>query len=69
MEKVLATVGDNIITNPYTKSGDKYVIDRWLPNYQYTYTFKLSKSGITQISASLADWENVEAGDDNVQIQ
>lgn len=69
MEKVLATVGDNIITNPYTKSGDKYVIDRWLPNYQYTYTFKLTKSGITQISASLADWEKVEAGDDNVQIQ
>ena len=69
MEKVLATVGDNIIANPYTKSGDKYIIDRWLPNYRYTYTFKLSKAGITQISASLADWENVEAGDDNVQIQ
>ena len=55
----------NIIANPYTNN----VIDRWLPNFKYTYTFKLSKAGITQISASLADWENVEAGDDNVQIQ
>ena len=68
-EVLAATVGSTIIANPYTQRNGKYVIDRWLPNYQYTYTFKLSKSGITQISASLADWENVEAGDDNVQIQ
>lgn len=70
MEDVLATtVGDNIISNPYTKSGAKYVINRWLPNYQYTYTFKLTKAGITKITASLAAWETVEAGDDNVQIR
>lgn len=68
-EVLAATVGSTIIANPYTQKNGKYVIDRWLPNYQYTYTFKLTKSGITQISASLADWENVEAGDDNVQIQ
>ena len=61
----VSTFTPNIIASPYTNN----VINRWLPNYQYTYTFKLSKSGITQISASLADWENVEAGDDNVQIQ
>ena len=69
MNEVLATVGSTIIANPYTLKNGKYVIDRWLPNFKYTYTFKLSKAGITQISASLADWENVEAGDDNVQIQ
>lgn len=70
MDDVLATtVGDNIISNPYTKSGSKYVINRWLPNYQYTYTFKLSKAGITKITASLASWEEVEANDDHVQIQ
>lgn len=70
MKDVLATtVGSSIIANPYTLKNGKYVINRWLPNFKYTYTFKLSKSGITQISASLADWENVEAGDDNVQIQ
>ena len=71
MKDVLATtVDDNIIANPYSKnSNGKYVIDRWLPNYKYTYTFKLSKAGITQISASLANWEEVVAGDDNVQIK
>ncbi|SFB96257.1 Fimbrillin-like [Xylanibacter ruminicola] len=61
----VSTFTPNIIASPYTNN----VINRWLPNFKYTYTFKLSKSGITQISASLADWEKVEAGDDNVQIQ
>ena len=61
----VSTFTPNIIASPYTNN----VIDRWLPNFKYTYTFKLSKAGITQISASLADWEKVEAGDDNVQIQ
>jgi hypothetical protein len=69
MEKVLATVGDNIIANPYTKSGDKYIIDRWLPNYQYTYTFKLTKAGISKISASLADWESVTSEEETVKIK
>ena len=69
-EVLAATVGSTIIANPYSKnSNGKYVIDRWLPNYKYTYTFKLSKAGITQISASLANWEEVVAGDDNVQIK
>lgn len=69
-EVLAATVGSTIIANPYSKnSNNKYVIDRWLPNYKYTYAFKLSKAGITQISASLANWEKVEAGDDNVQIK
>ena len=61
----VSTFTPNIIASPYTNN----VINRWLPNFKYTYTFKLSKAGITQISASLADWEKVEAGDDNVQIQ
>ena len=66
----VSTFTPNIIANPYSQnSKGKYIIDCWLPNFKYTYTFKLSKSGITQISASLADWEKVEAGDDNVQIK
>ena len=69
-EVLAATVGSTIIASPYSKnSNGKYVVDRWLPNYKYTYTFKLSKAGITQISASLANWEEVVAGDDNVQIK
>ena len=69
MKDVLATtVEDNIIANPYTKSNGKYVINRWLPNYKYTYKFKLTKAGITKISASLANWEEVEV-DETVQIK
>ena len=70
MKDVLATtVGDNVIANPYTKnSNGKYAINRWLPNYMYTYTFKLTKTGITKISASLADWQSVEV-DETVQIK
>ena len=68
-EVLAATVGSTIIANPYTLKNGKYVIDRWLPNYQYTYTFKLSKSGITQISASLADWESVTSEEETVKIK
>ena len=69
MKDVLATtVDDNIIANPYTQSNGKYVINRWLPNYKYSYTFKLTKAGITKISASLANWESV-AVDETVQIK
>ena len=67
---VATTVGNNLIANPYPQNGNgKYVINRWLPNYKYTYTFKLTKAGIAKLSATLANWEDVEAGDDNVQIR
>lgn len=69
MKDVLATtIGDNIIANPYTLTNGKYVINRWLPNYKYTYKFKLTKAGITKISASLANWESVVV-DETVQIK
>lgn len=61
----VSTFTPNIIASPYTNN----VINRWLPNYQYTYTFKLSKSGITQISASLAGWESVTSEEETVKIK
>ena len=51
------------------KTGGSDKIAGWDPNHKYTYTFKLTKSGITRISATLQDWVEVTAGDDNVQIQ
>ena len=50
------------------KSGTN-AIGRWLPNHKYTYTFKLTKTGIAKMTATLANWEEVSAGDDNVQIR
>jgi len=73
MDKMAATlVENNIIANPYNETGEntgKYKIDRWYPNYRYTYTFKLTKNDISLITATLADWHDVTAGDDNVKIK
>ena len=70
MEDVKATtVGNTVIANPYLQSEGKYVINRWYPSYKYTYTFKLTKTDISLITATVADWETVIAGDDNVQIR
>lgn len=64
------TVTNYNIANPYTKGSDnKYIIDRWYPGFQYTYTFTLSKKKIESITATILGWENVTAGDDNVQIK
>ncbi len=63
---VASTVGNNLIANPY---GNSKIVNRWYPNYKYTYTFTLKKTGIANITATLADWETVTAGDDNVQIK
>ena len=73
LKDVLATtVSENNIKNPYTvdttEGTTKYKIDRWYPGFKYTYTFKLTKKGI-EISATVVDWETVEASDDEVQIQ
>lgn len=67
-----AAVTSNNIVNPYqeteTDSG-KYKIDRWYPNFKYTYTFTLKKKGVYDLAVTILDWENVIAGDDNVQIK
>lgn len=36
-------------------------IARWLPGRSYTYTFTLTKTGITNVTASVQDWVNVTA--------
>ena len=71
MESVVATtVGNNLIANTYSKdSNNKYIINRWYPNYKYTYTFNLKKSGVETISATLANWESVTATQQDVYIQ
>ena len=70
MNDLAATVGDIIITNPYTSAGSgKYKINYWYPNFNYTYTFKLKKTGIETISATIADWGTVSADPQTVVIQ
>ena len=64
-----SSVSNNNIANPYTQSGGKYIIDRWYPGFRYTYSFTLKKTGITDIQATIVDWEDVTAGDDDVKIE
>ena len=40
-------------------------IGSWQPGTIYSYTFKLTKTGIKQMSATLVDWKTVTA-DENV---
>lgn len=44
-------------------------IDRWYPNHSYTYTIKLSKTKIENITASVADWVTVTAGSTDITLQ
>ena len=54
-----ASVSTTNLSNPYTASGSLYIIDRWYPNYQYTYTITLKKTGIQNITAAVLPWETV----------
>ena len=63
---------NTLIANPYseTSSGSgKYKINRWYPNFKYTYTFNLKKTGVALITATLANWESVTATSQTVVIQ
>jgi hypothetical protein len=70
MPERTATVTSPLITNPYTSVGSgKYTINTWYPNFQYIYTFKLTKTGVESISATIANWGTVTAEEETVVIQ
>lgn len=66
---------DVLTSTPPTYSNVSYPayegnkVSCWHPGIRYTYTFTLTKTGIENISANIVGWEEVSAGDDNVQIQ
>lgn len=63
-------ITSNNIANPYsTNSSGKYIISRWYPGFKYNYSFTLVKTGITNLQATIVDWETVEADDETVKIQ
>ena len=70
MEEMVAAVNSSIIANPYTEaSSGKYTINYWYPNFKYTYTFKLKKTGVEAVTATLTEWGAVEADEETVVIQ
>ena len=63
---------NTLIANPYSETSPgsgKYKINRWYPNFKYTYTFNLRKKGVALITATLANWESVTAYQQDVYIQ
>lgn len=44
-------------------------ITRWYPGYTYTYTFKLKKTGIENITCTIVDWVNVEAANKDITLE
>lgn len=65
-----SSITSNNIANPYSlNSSSKYVIDRWYPGFKYNYSFKLKKTGIDNIQATIVDWENVDVDEGEVTIQ
>lgn len=70
LKDLVSTVTSTVLKNPYTAaSTDKFKIDRWYPGFKYNYTFKLTKKGIDQITATVVNWETVDAPEQEVQIQ
>lgn len=65
VEAKSAISSTNVLYPAYT--GNK--VDRWYPGVKYTYTFKLTKKGITDLKATILEWETITAGKDDVQIQ
>ena len=70
-----SSITTNNIANPYTAISEgepnagKYKIGRWYPGFKYTYSFTLAKTGITNLQATIVDWETVTADDEKVQIR
>lgn len=72
MEDLVAAVSNSIIANPYTETSpgsEKYTINYWYPNFKYTYTFKLKKTGVEAVTATLTEWGTIEADEEIVQIK
>lgn len=44
-------------------------IKRWYPGHTYTYTFTISKTGINNITATVADWVTVEGKNTNLGLE
>ncbi|MGN1176050.1 MAG: fimbrillin family protein, partial [Roseburia sp.] len=53
---------DKINPTPNTHEG------YWIPNYKYVYTLKLTKTGITNITCTLKNWEEI-SGSGNITIE
>lgn len=64
-----SNISSKNVQNPYAIVDGKCTINRWYPDYKYTYSFTLSKKGVTGITCTILDWEEVKADDEEIQIK
>lgn len=64
-----SNISSKNVQNPYAIVDGKCTINRWYPDYKYTYSFTLSKKGVTGITCTILEWEEVTADDEVTQIQ
>ncbi len=73
LSQCYATVDSTNLTNPYTEEkssgSNTWKIDRWYPNYKYTYTVTLKKKEIDRITAAVVDWETVTGDLGNIDLE
>lgn len=65
-EIVASRVSNTNVTYPAYPSNK---VNYWYPGVKYTYTFTLKKKGISDITATILEWEEVEAGNNEVTIK
>ena len=64
-----SNISSKNVQNPYAIVDGKCTINRWYPDYKYTYSFTLSKKGVAGITCTILEWEEVTADDEVIQIQ
>ncbi|MCI7614872.1 MAG: hypothetical protein MSS61_05915 [Bacteroidales bacterium] len=64
-----SNISSKNVQNPYAIVDGKCTINRWYPDYKYTYSFTLSKKGVAGITCTILEWEEVTADDEVTQIQ
>ena len=64
-----SNISSKNVQNPYAIVDGKCIINRWYPDYKYTYSFTLSKKGVTGITCTILEWEEVTADDEVIQIK
>lgn len=66
----LSLIHANAITSSH--KADPYnggAITRWYPGYEYTYTIKLTKTGVKVITASIVEWVPVTAAQKDITLE
>lgn len=75
LSEIYATsVSDTRDQAQYNESGtdaekEASKIKRWFPGHSYTYTFTITKKGIDNITATVADWVNVTGKNTDITLE